>query len=495
MLHFPILLCLILTPLVGALIIFAFDRLKKQTENKNAVTVAICVSVANLLLASVVYFFFDNNTSSFQFVVQYSWINSLGINLSLGIDGISIFLVFLTALLTPICIIASINSVKEQTKEFMIAFLVLEALVMGVFLSLDIFVFYVFFEASLIPMYLIIGIWGGNNRVYASLKFFLYTLLGSLMFLIAIIYIYVKFQTTDIRALYELVPQLSFNEQFWLWLAFFASFAVKVPMFPFHTWLPDAHVQAPTSGSVILAGILLKLGGYAFIRFSLPMLPMASHYFAPFVMILSIIAIIYTSIVALMQTDMKKMIAYSSVAHMGFVTLGIFSFNQAAIEGAIFQMISHGIISSALFLCVGVLYDRFHTKEISAFGGLTERMPRFALMFMLFTLGSIGLPTTSGFIGEFLVLIGVFSVDKIYATLASTGVVLGACYMLWLYKRVMFGELTKKELKTAKDLNKIELICFIPLFVLTIVLGVYGNLILDALHPSVENLINQVIRR
>lgn len=495
MVQFPILLCLILTPLIGALIIFAFDRVKKSSENKNAVTVAICVSLANLVLSLVIYALFDINTSSFQFTEQYSWIKSLGINLSLGIDGISIFLVILTALLTPICIIASVNSVKEQTKEFMIAFLVLEALIMGVFLSLDLFVFYVFFEASLIPMYLIIGIWGGSNRVYASLKFFLYTLLGSLMFLIAIIYIYVKFQTTDIRVLYELVPQLSFEEQFWLWLAFFASFAVKVPMFPFHTWLPDAHVQAPTSGSVILAGVLLKLGGYAFIRFSLPMLPTASHYFAPFVMILSVIAVIYTSLVALMQTDMKKMIAYSSVAHMGFVTLGIFSFNQAAIEGAIFQMISHGIISSALFLCVGVLYDRFHTKEIAAFGGLTERMPRFALIFMLFTLGSIGLPTTSGFIGEFLVLIGVFSVSKVYATLASTGVVLGACYMLWLYKRVMFGELTKKELKTAKDLDKIELVSFIPLIALTIILGIYGNLVLDALHPSVENLINQVVRR
>ncbi|MFN5351824.1 MAG: NADH-quinone oxidoreductase subunit M [Alphaproteobacteria bacterium] len=496
MINFPILSSLVLTPLIGALILFFFGRGgSAKTTDDNARILGLSISIATFLLSLLVYYLFNANSSSFQLVEKYHWFEGLNISFSLGVDGISIFFVLLTALLIPICILASFNSIGEQVKEFIIAFLVLEALVLGVFLSLDIFVFYVFFEASLIPMYLIIGIWGGNNRVYASIKFFLYTLAGSLLFLVAIIYIYTRFQTSDIRELFELVPQLSSKEQAWLWLAFFASFAVKVPMFPFHTWLPDAHVQAPTAGSVILAGILLKLGGYGFLRFSLPMLPVASYEFAPFVGWLSVIAIIYTSFVALAQTDMKKMIAYSSVAHMGFVTLGIFSFTQTAIEGAIFQMISHGLISSALFLCVGVLYDRFHTKEISAFGGLTERMPNFALIFMIFTLGSIGLPTTSGFVGEFLVLIGVFTKSKLFAILASTGVVLGACYMLWLYKRVMFGELTKKELRKAEDLNRNEFIVFIPLVFLTVLLGIYANIILDTLHPAVENLINQVVKR
>jgi len=499
MTEFPWLTTITFLPLFGALLIFVLTNYTGSEEEReqnasNAKAVALFVSLATFALSLLLFVNFDNSTAAFQFEEYHEWIEGYGIGYHMGIDGISLFFILLTALLMPICILVSWDSVKLQVREYMIAFLLLESLVIGVFASLDFLMFFFFFEASLIPMYLIIGIWGGENRIYAAFKFFLYTLLGSVFLLLAMLYIYNVTGTTDIPKLMELVPEFSVDVQKYLWLAFFASFAVKIPMWPMHTWLPDAHVQAPTAGSVILAGILLKLGGYGFLRFSLPMLPDASLFFADLVYGLSVAAVIITSLVALMQEDMKKLIAYSSVAHMGFVTIGIFTFNQQGIEGSIFQMISHGLVSGALFMCVGVLYDRVHTKEIKRYGGVVERMPVFALIFLFFTMASIGLPATSGFVGEFLVLTGAFLDNKLVALLASTGVVLGAAYMLWLYKRVVFGELNSN-LKEILDVNKREFWAFIPLVLLTILLGIYPNIILDSIHVSVENLMNQIGNR
>jgi len=491
----PILSAVIFLPLVGAFFVFIFVRShvgKQESVDNNARNVTLWVTSVNLLLSLVLLFGFDSNKNGFQFEEKISWIEGYNISYHIGIDGISLFFILLTTFLMPICILASWKSIKNQVREYMVSFLVLETLVIGVFSALDFVLFYFFFEASLIPMFLIIGIWGAEKRVYAAFKFFLYTFLGSVMLLLALIYIYFQAGTTDIPELMKIVPGFSGNEQIWLWLAFLASFAVKVPMWPVHTWLPDAHVQAPTAGSVILAGVLLKLGAYGFLRLSLPLLPYASHYFVPLIYGLSVVAVIYTSLVALMQTDIKKLIAYSSIAHMGFVTIGIFTFNRQGLEGAIFQMLSHGFVSSALFLCVGVLYDRMHTKEIAKYGGLVERMPKFALLFMVFTMASIGLPATSGFVGEFLVLTGAFIDSTTVAALAATGVILGAIYMLWLYKRVVFGKITRDELKNIWDLEKQEVIILVLLAVMVLLLGIYPNFVLGPMHLSVENLITQV---
>ena len=413
----------------------------------------------------------------------------------LGIDGISLLMIVLTAILTPICLAISMESIQKRVKEFVVAFLVLEGLVIGSFACLDLLFFYIFFEAMLIPMFLIIGVWGGENRVYAAYKFFLYTLFGSVLFLIAVIVIYLYTGTTDILVLSTVLPKiLPLGAQKWLFLAFFASFSVKVPMFPVHTWLPDAHVQAPTAGSVILAGILIKLGAYGFLRFSLPFFPAASVYFADFIFTLSIIAIIYTSLIALMQEDMKKMIAYSSVAHMGFVTMGIFSFTRQGIDGAIVQMISHGIVSAALFMCVGVIYDRLHTKQIKDLGGIANKMPNFAMLAMIFTMASVGLPGTSGFVGEFLTIIGTFAANKTVAILAATGVILGACYMLWLYKRVWFSEIHNHHVDEVSDLGKIEFVSLALMAVFVILLGILPNLILGYFEIPAQNLTSIFIK-
>ncbi len=493
MTNFPLLSVIIFLPLLGAFIIALFLRGGEKEVAHNAKNTALWITIATLLLSIyLVVVKFNPAVAHFQLQETFEWIEGSGIRYHLGVDGISIFFVLLTTLLMPICILASWNSITERVKEYMIAFLALESLILGVFCSLDFLMFYFFFEAVLIPMFLLIGIWGGENRVYAAFKFFLYTLLGSVLMLIALLYIYYQTGTMNIAELMVQVPKFSPQEQRWLWIAFLASFAVKVPMWPVHTWLPDAHVQAPTAGSVILAGVLLKLGGYGFLRLSLPMLPDASVYFAPLIYGLSIVAIIYTSLVAFVQTDMKKLIAYSSIAHMGYVTLGIFAFNAQALQGALFQMLSHGIVSAALFLCVGVLYDRLHTKEIAKFGGLVERMPKYALMMMVFTLASVGLPGTSGFVGEFLVLLGVFQDSRLAATLATSGVILGAVYMLWLYRRVVFGELVHKQLKNIKDLDRIEVITLVPLALLAVVLGVYPSLIFSLTQVSIDNLITQV---
>ena len=432
---------------------------------------------------------FDQNDPNFQFTENYFWLNS-GISYHLGVDGISILLIILTTFLMPFCILASFESIKISLKEYLIAFLILETLMIGVFCSLDLVLFYLFFEGGLIPMFLIIGIWGGERRVYATFKFFLFTLAGSVFMLLAIIAIYMETGTTNITYLlqFDLAPSL----QYIFWLAFFASFAVKIPMWPVHTWLPDAHVEAPTAGSVILAGVLLKMAGYGFIRFSLGIFPIASSYFAPFIFTLSIIAIIYASLVALVQTDMKKLIAYSSVAHMGFVTLGIFTFTLQGIEGAIIQMLSHGIISAALFLCVGVVYDRIHTREIDRYGGLVNRMPIYAFAFMIFIMGSIGLPGTSGFVGEFLVLLSIFSVNTYFAVFATSGVVLAAAYSLWLYRKVIFGSLIKDDLQDILDLSYREIIILFPLAFLTIFFGFYPQPLLDIIEPSTIQLITNI---
>jgi NADH-quinone oxidoreductase subunit M len=425
---------------------------------------------------------FDGTKSGFQFEESAAWLGG-AVRYHLGVDGISLPFVILTAFLMPLCILASWTSIEKRVKEFMIAFLVLEALMIGVFVSLDLVLFYLFFEGGLIPMFLIIGIWGGQRRVYASFKFFLYTLLGSVLMLVAVMAMYVTAGTTDIPALmaYEFPKDM----QFWLFLAFFASFAVKLPMWPVHTWLPDAHVEAPTAGSVILAGILLKMGGYGFLRFSLPMFPDASLYFAPMMFALSIIAIIYTSLVALMQEDIKKLIAYSSVAHMGFVTMGLFALNRQGVDGAVMQMISHGFISAALFLCVGVVYDRMHTREIKAYGGLVNRMPIYAAVFMIFTMGNVGLPGTSGFIGEFLSLVGAYKANTWVALFATTGVILSAAYALWLYRRVIFGELEKKSLADIEDMNLREVVVLAPLVAATLFFGFYPKPIFDMTGAAV----------
>ncbi len=478
MANFPILLIIILLPLVSALFIILFV---KQSRNPNKVLFAKYVAILSgaLTLVSSIYLVghFNKEAISYQYVEYYPWIKSIGLDISFGLDGISVFFVFLTALLTLISIMVSMYSITKNIKEFLVCFLLLECFSIGVFCSTNLLLFYIFFEAILIPMYLIIGIWGGSDRIYATIKFFLYTLFGSVLFLIVIVFLFNKFGTLSIPELTKLAPLLPEETQTYLWIATAIAFAVKVPMFPLHTWLPDAHVQAPTAGSVILAGILLKVGAYGFLRISLPMLPYACHHFAPLMLALSLIAIVYASLVAIAQTDMKKVIAYSSVAHMGFVTAGIFSFTAEGITGAVTQMISHGVVSSALFISVGFLYDRLHTKEISAYGGVAKKMPLFASFFMVFVLSSIGLPGTSGFIGEFFALIGIYQVNFYYAVFAGTSMVLGAIYMLRLYRNVMLGPITNDEVRSLEDISQREIWCLLPLVILTIFIGLYPNYI------------------
>jgi len=482
---FPILSSIIFLPLLGALFIFLFRN--EKDNNKSAIYVSLFTSLANLVLVLLLWNLFDKNLSGFQFVEEKNWISGL-IKFKLGIDGISILFIILTAFIAPICIISCINSVKERTKEFLIAILILETFMIGVFCSLDLVIFYLFFEAGLIPMFLIIGVWGGSRRVYSAFKFFLYTLLGSVLMLAAIIAIYWLVGTTDVVEIYKIrIPE---EYQYLLWLAFFSSFAVKMPMWPVHTWLPDAHVEAPTAGSVILAAILLKMGGYGFLRFSIGMFPVASEYFVPLIYSLSIIAIIYTSLVALMQEDMKKLIAYSSVAHMGFVTLGIFTLTKQGIDGGIFQMISHGLISAALFLSVGVLYDRTHSRLINSYGGVVNYIPKYSLVFMIFALAALGLPGTTGFLGEFLILVGIFQKNYLVALLATTGVVLAAAYMLWLSKRVIFGETKNSEIKSLRDINFLEGITLFVLAAAIIIFGFYPDPLLETINVSVNDLID-----
>ncbi|MGQ3298000.1 NADH-quinone oxidoreductase subunit M [Reyranella sp.] len=483
----PILSLITFLPLVGALFCLIVNGPKEAVE-RNCRSVALVTTLATFLISLLLWIRFDPTKAGFQFEEKVAWVPALNIGYHAGIDGISLFFVLLSTLLTPICILASWESIKVRVKEYMIAFLVLETFMVGMFCALDLALFYIFFEGVLIPMFLIIGVWGGKRRVYAAFKFFLYTLLGSVLMLLAIIAVYGQVGTTDLPTVMEKLD-LPFTWQCWLWLAFFASFAVKVPMWPVHTWLPDAHVEAPTAGSVILAGVLLKMGGYGFLRFSIPLFPEATQYFAPMVFGLSLVAVIYTSLVALVQEDMKKLIAYSSVAHMGFVTIGAFVMNMQGVQGSIFQMLSHGIVSAALFLCVGVVYDRMHTREIAAYGGLVHRMPRYAFTFLFFTLASVGLPGLSGFVGEFLVLLGAFKANTWVAFLAATSLILGAAYALWLYRKIVFGELTKDSLKGILDMNKREIAIFLPLVLLTIWMGVYPNSFLDPMAPAVDKLI------
>ena len=481
MMNFPIISSLIILPIVGTIFLFFIKSNEKNTSIKY---VALFISLSNLILSLYLWYIFDNTNPSFQFVENRQWILGL-INYKVGIDGISILFVILTTFIVPLCVLSVNYTIKYRLKDFLIAILIMESLMIGVFCSLDLVVFYLFFEGGLIPMFLIIGIWGGSRRVYSAFKFFLYTLLGSVLMLVAIISIYWISGTTDVTKLYEIGIDQKYQNL--LWLAFFSSFAVKTPMWPVHTWLPDAHVEAPTAGSVLLAAILLKMAGYGFIRFSLGLFPVASEYFTPLIFILSVIAIIYTSLVALMQEDMKKLIAYSSVAHMGFVTLGIFTITQQGIEGSIFQMISHGLISAALFLCVGVVYDRNHTRLIKDYGGLVSIMPKYAIVFMIFTLGAVGLPGTTGFIGEFLILMGTFQKSFITAVIASLGVILSAAYMLWLYKRVVFGNLIKDNLKKLVDLSKNEIFILWSLALPTVFFGFYPELLFKTIDVSITN--------
>jgi len=482
---FPLLSLVIFLPTVGAVFILLI-RGDEEVVARNARHVALYTTLMTFALSLLLWGGFNTATAEFQFIEQRAWIGS-GINYHMGVDGISMLFVLLTTLLTPLCIYASWESISTRVKEYMIAFLIMETMMIGVFCALDFVVFYLFFEGGLIPMFLIIGIWGGERRIYATFKFFLYTLLGSVLMLLAILAMYLQAGTTDIPTL--MATGFDPVWQRWLWLAFFASFAVKIPMWPVHTWLPDAHVEAPTAGSVILAGVLLKIGGYGFLRFSIPMLPEATEYFTPLVFALSVIAIVYTSLVALMQEDMKKLIAYSSVAHMGFVTIGIFTFTKQGIEGGIMVMLSHGLVSAALFLVVGVIYDRVHSREIARYGGLVHRMPMYAAVFMVIALANVGLPGTSGFVGEFLVLVGIFQVDTWVAFLATTGIVLSVAYTLWLYRRVVYGQLVKTELKEILDLNRREIAIFTPLVVLVLYFGIYPEPLLEVMHVSVANLI------
>ncbi|PLX42251.1 MAG: NADH-quinone oxidoreductase subunit M [Hyphomicrobiales bacterium] len=482
----PILSVVTFLPLLGALFIFTI-RGEDETALRNARYVALWTTLITFVLSLFIWGGFDNSSSEFQFVEKGEWLGG-NINYHMGVDGISMLFVILTTFLMPAAILASWKSVKVRVKDYMIAFLVLETLMIGVFCALDLVLFYLFFEGGLIPMFLIIGVWGGARRVYAAFKFFLYTLLGSVLMLIALMAMYWGAGTTDIPTL--MAHQFPAQLQTWAWLAFFASFAVKMPMWPVHTWLPDAHVEAPTAGSVILAAILLKMGGYGFLRFSVPMFPLATDLFAPLIFVLSVVAIIYTSLVALAQEDIKKLIAYSSVAHMGFVTMGIFTMTIQGVQGGIFQMLSHGLVSGALFLCVGIIYDRMHTREIAAYGGLVHRMPIYAFVFMLFTMANVGLPGTSGFVGEFLTLLGAFRVNTWVAFFATTGVVLSAAYALWLYRRVIFGKLEKESLMSIKDMNAREIAIMAPLVVLTVLFGIWPAPLIDVTTASVEKLIS-----
>jgi len=482
----PLLSVIIFLPLIGSLFMLTMKG-EEEVVAANARNVALWTSFLTFVLSLTLWVNFEEGQITYQFVENGKWMKDLGIRYHLGIDGISLFFVLLTTFLMPLCILASWESIAYRVREYMMAFLLLETFLVGMFCALDLVLFYVFFEGVLIPMFLIIGIWGGERRIYSCFKFFLYTFLGSVLMLVAILSIYYIVGSTDLPILTDFIFPLS--AQKWLWLAFFAAFAVKVPMWPVHTWLPDAHVEAPTAGSVILAGILLKMGAYGFLRFSIPLFPQATIIFTPMVMALSLVAIIYTSLVALVQTDMKKLIAYSSVAHMGFVTLGIFTLNNQGMSGAVIQMLSHGVVSAALFLCVGVVYDRLHTRDIERYGGLVVRMPIYALFFMLFILGAIGLPGTSGFVGEFLVLIGAFQNNAGVATLAAFGIVLGPAYALWLYRRVIFGKLVHADLKTISDIKTREAIILMPLIGLVLWLGIYPQSFLKIINPAVKELV------
>ncbi|MGQ9365198.1 NADH-quinone oxidoreductase subunit M [Azospirillum sp. ST 5-10] len=483
----PILSITTFLPLVGALFILII-RGTPEDVNRNARNVALWTTLITFVLSLFIWINFDPANPNYQMVEKVEWIPTFNIAYHMGVDGISVLFVILSTFLMPLCILASWEAIERRVKEYMISFLVLETLMIGMFCALDFVVFYMFFEGVLIPMFLIIGVWGGPRRVYAAFKFFLYTLLGSVLMLLAILAMYFLAGTTDIPTITATtIPR---DMQMWLWLAFFASFAVKVPMWPVHTWLPDAHVEAPTAGSVILAGVLLKMGGYGFLRFNIPIMPEATEFFTPLVYTLSVVAVIYTSLVALAQEDMKKLIAYSSVAHMGFVTIGMFTLNQQGVEGSIFQMLSHGIVSGALFLCVGVVYDRLHTREIARYGGLVHNMPKYAVVFMFMTLASVGLPGTSGFVGEFLILLGAFRDNTWVATLAATGLVLGAAYALWLYRRVVFGKLTRDDVRAMLDMGPREIAVFVPLILVVLWMGIYPSSFLGMTSASVEQLIS-----
>ncbi|MGN7612573.1 NADH-quinone oxidoreductase subunit M [Magnetococcales bacterium HHB-1] len=472
-------------PLVGALLILVGVK-----NDRLARIIGLATSLLTFAVSLAIYAEFDNSSAAFQFVEQYRWLEAFNIEYYMGIDGISLPFILLTALLTPICLLSSWEAIQKRVKEYTIAFLALESFVIGVFCALDFILFYILWEAMLIPMFLIIGVWGGPRRIYAAFKFFLYTLAGSVLMLIAILTLYhLEGGSFNIPELMKL--EIPLNLQIWLFLGFFISFAVKVPMWPVHTWLPDAHVEAPTAGSVILAGILLKMGAYGFLRFSLPILPDAARFFIPMIFGLSLVAVVYTALVALVQTDLKKLIAYSSVSHMGFVTIGLFTYNQQGVEGGILQMVNHGIVSGGLFLLVGVVYDRLHTREIAKFGGLVNRMPVYAVIFMLFTMASVGLPGTNGFIGEFLILMGAFISNKAVAAVAATGLVLGAAYMLWMFKKVVFGEIHNPAVEAITDMNRREVLLFVPLIVLVLWMGFYPAPFLDIMHASVENLLQQ----
>ena len=485
MTDWPLLSVIIFLPLIGGLIILIIKE--DSIGSINIRWAAFWTSIGTFILSCLLWLQFDSSKQSYQFVEKVIWFDDFNFYYHIGVDGISLFMIILSSFLTPLCILASWKSIQKRIKEYMFAFLFLETVLIGMFASIDILLFYIFFETVLIPMYLIIGIWGGERRIYASFKFFLYTLLGSVLMLIALIVIY---KTTGSMNIAELQGNyFARSTQIFLWLAFFASFAVKIPMWPFHTWLPDAHVEAPTAGSVILAGVLLKMGGYGFIRFSLGMLPEATAYFIPFIMVLSIIAIIYTSFVALAQSDIKKLIAYSSVAHMGIVTIGIFLVNQQGLEGAMLQMLSHGVVSAALFLCVGVIYDRMHTRQISFYGGLVNKMPFYSAVFMIFMLASVGLPGTSGFVGEFLVVVGAFRFSSLIAIGAALGIILSAVYMLYLYKRIIFGTIVNQKLKDILDLDFRERLILIPLVVSVLLIGFFPNIFLDPMRQSIETII------
>ncbi len=488
--NWPILTILTFLPITGVLFLLII-RGDEEMIIRGSRNVALWVSGFTFVMSLVVFAGFDPSATGYQLEDRGEWLIRDGIGYHMGIDGISMPFVLLTTLLSPLAILASWESIKYRAREYMAGFLLLETLTIGTFCALDLVIFYLFFEAVLIPMFLIIGIWGGGRRVYASFKFFLYTLAGSVLMLVAILYMAEAAGTTDIPSLqvFAFAPEV----QFWLFLAFFASFAVKVPMWPVHTWLPDAHVEAPTAGSMILAGILLKMGGYGFLRFSLPMFPDASVTFAPLIFALSVVAVIYASLVALAQSDMKKMIAYSSVAHMGFVTIGIFTLTEQGIAGAMFQMISHGLVSAALFFAVGVVYDRLHTREIDAYGGVADSMPRYAAFFMLMMMASIGLPGTSGFVGEFLVLISAWQINTLLAFLTTTGVVLGAIYMLWLYRRVVFGRAEKEEILAMSPLDRREIFIFTPLSILVLWYGIFPGGLLDTMAPAIAFVLERVV--